>query len=199
MKVSYKFILILSAIILLMFGGLWYQSHLIKELNEENSAKKTQIESLAGRNIQARYTIAELKHSNDSLNKKIYNYIDSLNIKPKKVKEIVYLESKVNIIDTIRVNDTIFVTGYYLDTTVVKSAYTRLNLTLKYPNEISIGTEIKSEKTCIFYTKRETVNPPRKFFLFRWFQKKHTITEVEVVEQNPEIQSGQTRFINISE
>ena len=199
MKVSYKFILILSAIILLMFGGLWYQSHLIKELNEENSAKKTQIESLAGRNIQARYTIAELKHSNDSLNKKIYNYIDSLNIKPKKVKEIVYLESKVNIIDTIRVNDTIFVTGYYLDTTVVKSAYTRLNLTLKYPNEISIGTEIKSEKTCIFYTKRETVNPPRKFFLFRWFQKKHTVTEVEVVEQNPEIQSGQTRFINISE
>ena len=199
MKVSYKFILILSAIILLMFGGLWYQSHLIKELNEENSAKKTQIESLAGRNVQARYTIAELKHSNDSLNKKIYNYIDSLNIKPKKVKEIVYLESKVNIIDTIRVNDTIFVTGYYLDTTVVKSAYTRLNLTLKYPNEISIGTEIKSEKTCIFYTKRETVNPPRKFFLFRWFQKKHTVTEVEVVEQNPEIQSGQTRFINISE
>ena len=199
MKVSYKFILILSAIILLMFGGLWYQSHLIKELNEENSAKKTQIESLAGRNIQARYTIAELKHSNDSLNKKIYSYIDSLNIKPKKVKEIVYFESKVNIIDTIRVNDTIFVTGYYLDTTVVKSAYTRLNLTLKYPNEISIGTEIKSEKTCIFYTKRETVNPPRKFFLFRWFQKKHTVTEVEVVEQNPEIQSGQTRFINISE
>ena len=45
--------------------------------------------------------------------------------------------------------------------------------------------------------KKETINPPKKFFLFRWFQRKHTILEVNMVEKNPYIENKNNRFIEI--
>ena len=45
--------------------------------------------------------------------------------------------------------------------------------------------------------KKETVNPPKKFFLFRWFQKKHKIIQVDVIEKNPYVQNEVSRYIEI--
>ena len=47
--------------------------------------------------------------------------------------------------------------------------------------------------------KKETINPPKKCWLLRLFQKKHTILEVNVIEKNPYSENKQQRFIEIIE
>lgn len=47
------------------------------------------------------------------------------------------------------------------------------------------------------YSKKETIDPPKKFFLCRWFQKKQTILEVKIVEKSPYIEQKESRFIEI--
>ena len=42
--------------------------------------------------------------------------------------------------------------------------------------------------------KKETINPPKKCAIGRWFQKKHKVVEVNVVEKNPYIENKQQRF-----
>ena len=45
--------------------------------------------------------------------------------------------------------------------------------------------------------RKETIDPPKKNWLLRLFQKKHRVAEVEVVEKNPYINSEKQRFIEI--
>jgi hypothetical protein len=45
--------------------------------------------------------------------------------------------------------------------------------------------------------RKETVGPPKKFFLFRWFQKKYKILHIDVVEKNPYISEGNGKYIEI--
>jgi hypothetical protein len=68
-----------------------------------------------------------------------------------------------------------------MDTTVGDNWYS-VNLNLSYPGRIALNPSFKSEKYIIVHSKKETIDPPKKFFLLRWFQKKHTILEVDVVE-----------------
>jgi hypothetical protein len=68
---------------------------------------------------------------------------------------------------------------------------------LKYPSSISVKPELKSEKYVVVSTKRETVNPPKKFFLWRLFQRKHTILNVDIVEKNPYVQNESSKFVKI--
>ena len=62
---------------------------------------------------------------------------------------------------------------------------------------IIVQPEFKSEKHIVVSTKKETVNPPKKFFLFRWFQKKQTLIHVDVVEKNPYVENQSSRYIEI--
>jgi hypothetical protein len=55
----------------------------------------------------------------------------------------------------------------------------------------------ESEKAVVVSTKRETVDPPKKFFLCRWFQKKHTVVKVVVKENNPHVIDQENVFIEI--
>lgn len=45
--------------------------------------------------------------------------------------------------------------------------------------------------------RKEIIDPPKKCFIARWFQKKHKVVEVNVVEKNPYIENKQQRFIEI--
>ena len=62
---------------------------------------------------------------------------------------------------------------------------------------IAVKPEFKSEKHIIVSTKKETVNPPKKFFLLRWFQKKHLVVHVDVVEKNPYVGGETSKYIEI--
>ena len=45
-------------------------------------------------------------------------------------------------------------------------------------------------QTLVFADKRETINPPLKFFLWRWFQKRHIVVKVVVRNSNTAIKTN---------
>ena len=81
--------------------------------------------------------------------------------------------------------------------TLIGDKWYKAQLGLKYPSKIDLTVSMKSVKHIIVHNKRETINPPKKFWLWRLFQKKHTIQEVVVDEENPYIEAGSQKFINI--
>jgi hypothetical protein len=83
-----------------------------------------------------------------------------------------------------------------MDTLIGDEWYT-LRLGLKYPSMIAVKPEFKSKKHIVVSSKKETVNPPKKFFLFRWFQKKMTVVHIDVVERNPYVSDETTRYVEI--
>ena len=68
---------------------------------------------------------------------------------------------------------------------------------LRYPSMVAVKPEFKSVKNIIVSAKKETVNPPKRFFLFRWFQRKQVVLNVDVVEKNPYVQSENNRYVEI--
>jgi len=63
-----------------------------------------------------------------------------------------------------------------------------------------LSSELSVSDSLIFYDgahKKETINPPRKFFLWRLFQKKHTLYYVEVVHTNPYMKTKKARLTKI--
>lgn len=150
-----------------------------------------------GRALQL--SVAQLEYFNDSILKKLDATRKELDIKDKRLKALQYVASDYTVTDTVVVNqvDTLFKEPTLALDTLIGDEWYSLELGLKYPNTIAAKSSFKSEKHIVVYTEKETVNPPKKFFLFRWFQKKHTVTLVEVVEKNPYVTSESQRYIEI--
>ena len=83
-----------------------------------------------------------------------------------------------------------------IDTLIGDGWYT-LKLGLKYPSMIAVEPYFKSEKHIVVSSKKETVNPPKKFFLFRWFQKRHIVLHIDVVEKNPYVGNETSKYVEI--
>lgn len=149
------------------------------------------------KNTALELTINQLKIFKDSILVELNNTRKELKIKDSKLKALQYVSSDFSRTDTIVLKDTVFRTPDFKLDTVLQDQWYKLTLGLKYPSQISASPEFKSEKHIIVSTKRETVNPPKKFFLFRWFQKKHTVLQVDVVEKSPYVQDEKNRYIEI--
>lgn len=150
-------------------------------------------------NIAFKFTIEQLNYFNDSLNRKMNEIRKELKIKDKDLKQMQYLLSKASKTDTVVFRDTIFRdVNFQLDTLLGDEWY-NIRLGLLYPNLISTTPTFKSETYIVTSSKKETVNPPKKCAIARWFQKKHRVVVVEVIEKNPYIENKQQRFIEIIE
>lgn len=193
-------VLVLLGILVLNNIRLYYNNKdLEKNLSISKNNEKAFIKensSLKEQQIMFQFSTEQLYYLKDSLITEMNKVRDSLKIKDKNLKQMQYLKSRVSKIDTLIFKDTIFVDSLNLDT-VIKDDWYNLSLRLSYPNNIIVSPEFKSEKFIYSSSKKETVNPPRKFFLFRWFQKKHYVVEVDIVEKNPYIKSEQSKFIEI--
>lgn len=168
----------------------------ISVLISNNKALISQIDSVADRAIEFKSTIESLDYYNDSISHRLKDAYEKLNIKDRTIKRLEYIASMALIRDSIIVKDTIFVKDYHLDTSMITKWYD-IGLCLDYPNKVEVNPNVISEKYIISHTSRETINKPKKFFLWRWFQRKHNIIRVEVVEENPYITNTQTKFIEI--
>lgn len=143
-------------------------------------------------------TLKSLRSSQDSTTKKIYEVLKSQDVNFKKLERIVYsstaisttLERKIEVpimLDSVMTfdlsNENITnVVDLYLskDSTKIKSH-------IKLENEI-YGT---------FTIRRETVEEPKKFFICRWFQAKHTLIEADLFNSNPLIKTKNQKIIQI--
>ena len=151
--------------------------------------------SLKEENRVFKFTVEQLNYYNDSILEKMNEVRKELKIKDKNLKQMQYLLSVSTKKDTVLFTDTIFRDKSLALDTVIGDKWYNIRLGLKYPNLIYTEPTFTSEKYIIVNKKKETVNPPKKFFLFRWFQRKHWVMEVNVVEKNPYIKESNNRFI----
>ena len=142
-------------------------------------------------------TIDQLKYSNDSIFQELNEVRRELKIKDSKLKSLQYISSNFIKSDTIILKDTIFKDERIDIDTLLSDEWYSINVGLRYPSSITVTPKFKSEKAVIVSAKKETVNPPKRFFLFRWFQKKHTVLHVNVIEKNPYIEDQDNRYVEI--
>lgn len=153
--------------------------------------------SLKEENRVFKFTIEQLNYYNDSILQKMNEVRKELKIKDKDLKQIQYLLSEATKKDTIVFRDTLFREPTLNIDTLVGDKWYQMRLGLKYPSTITTDPKFVSEKYIMVDYKKETINPPKKCWLFRLFQKKHKVVRVEVVEKNPYIENKQHRFIEI--
>lgn len=155
--------------------------------------------SLKNESRAFKFTIEQLNYYNDSILQKMNDVMKELKIKDKNIKQLQYLLSVSTKKDTVLFTDTVFRDKSLALDTIIGDKWYNIRLGLKYPNLIYTEPTFTSEKYIIVNKKKETVNPPKKFFLFRWFQRKHWVMEVHIKEKNPYIKETNNKFVEIIE
>lgn len=195
-----KIIVAIAGILLIFSIGLYtkYRSIQNELLTTKSNEKVLLLDNanLGNKNRELQLTTEQLEYFNDSILNKLKEVKRELNIKDKDLKSLQYISSVATKVDTIVMRDTIFKENYRIDT-VISNDWYRLKLGLYYPNEVIVNPTFKSEKYIVLSYRKETIDPPKKCWLLRLFQKKHKVVEVNIVEKNPYINNENSKFIEI--
>lgn len=193
-----------AILILCMIGTITFQSSRIDSLKEDLSISKANEKALfadndslnsRGRTLQL--TVEQLNYINDSIIVKMNEVRKELKIKDKNIKELEYQLSEAKKTDTLIFRDTLFRNPELKIDTTLRDKWYSLNLKLEYPSTVITSPKFISEKYVIQSLKKETINPPKKCWIGRLFQKKHTILETEIIEKSPYIINKQSKYIKI--
>lgn len=169
-----------------------------KEAVENAKAYSELFSNSESKNRAFKLTIDQLKNSNDSIFQELNEARKELKVKDSKLKSLQYVSSSFSKVDTITLKgDTIFKDSHVNIDTLLSDKWYSVRVGLKYPSTVSIEPKFLSIKYIVVSAKKETVNPPKRFFLFRWFQKKQIRLNVDVVEKNPYVQNQDNRFVEI--
>ena len=120
-----------------------------------------------------------------------------LKIKDRNLKALLSVSSSFSRTDTITMRDTLFRDFSVAIDTLIGDEWYNVRLGFHYPSMVVVEPYFKSEKHIVVSSKKETVNPPKKFFLFRWFQRKMTVIHLDVVEKNPYVEDESSRYVEI--
>lgn len=143
--------------------------------------------------------IDNLRNSKNSVIQELMITKDKLKIKDKQIQLLANTTTQYYKSDTVRLTDTIFrETSFSMDT-LLGDRWWHTSLYMEYPSTIRVATTMMSNKDVFIFTSRETIDPPKSFFLCRWFQRKHTVTKVVIDEKNPYIISNQSVFIKTTD
>jgi len=150
----------------------------IKSLRTGVVQYKNKFGEVYSRVIDQRVTIKELKQSKDSVISDLQMKIINANLNAKDVTQIgqtqytIIRDTTVKYVGVNRQYDLsdaphIYETIYVTDTTLKRDL------------------RIFNKQTTFTHLKHETINPRRKFFLWRWFQKKQYLTYTDINNSNP--------------
>lgn len=202
MKIKAWFI---QAVIILALSGLCYgMFNTIRSLKEENSVAYANLKAYASENSTLKndkrvflLTIAQIKEERDSVVNQMYKVAKESKIKDKTIKSLQYRLTTVSKPDTVRLRDTIFSDPEFRMDTTFGDKWFKQNLYMEYPNIIASRPEIILDNYITIHEDKETIKPRKKFFLWRWFQKKHKVLKVDVHENNPYARDSVSRFVEI--
>lgn len=190
-------------LIVLLVCSLVYMVHQNRALTagyeasiENIKAYDSQLSGLNNGNKVFKLTIDQLNRFKDSILIKMNEVRKESDIKDSRIRQMQYRLSHVGKPDSIILKDTVFVESFKLDT-VIGDEWADTHLIMKYPNYIESTPKFKLESFLFVESKKETVNPPKRFFLFRWFQKRHTVLNVTVKENNPYVETDEQKFVEI--
>lgn len=174
--------------------------NLDKELSYSRANEKAlyaERDSLEDNSRTLYLTVEQLNQVNDSIIQKMNGMRRELGIKDKEIQQLQYQLSEASKKDTIVFRDTLFRDPeLQIDTTMGDKWY-NIRLGLEYPSTIAVAPSFTSERYVNMYLKKETVNPPKKCWIGRVFQRKHKIMVVETWENNPYIKVREERFVKI--
>lgn len=196
-----KLLITLFALIILLCAALFYfVSKCDRVANERNqyasltkSYSRVIMDSDNERTV-FRMRISDLEVTGDSLICVLDSMRRQIGIRDKRLREMHHRVTYVERTDTIYLSDSIFISG--LDTTIT-DGWVSTHLKIGIPNKITHSVSVKNQTDLFVSTKKETVNPPRKFFLFRLFQRKHLVVTVVAKEGNPWCQTAESRHVEI--
>ena len=168
-----------------------------KESTENVKSYSELFSNSENKNKGFKLTIDQLQYFNDSILRELNETREALKIKDSKLKSLQYLSSTFIKYDTLIIKDTLFKDPQIQVDTILSDEWYSIRIGLKYPSTVTVNPMFRSVKHIVVSSRRETVNPPKKFFLFRWFQKKHTILNIDVIEKNPYMKEQNNRYIEI--
>lgn len=169
-----------------------------KDAVENTKAYSELFSNSENKNRAFKLTIDQLKNSNDSIFQELNEARKELKVKDSKLKSLQYVSSSFSKVDTITLKgDTVFKDPQLNIDTLLSDKWYSVKVGLKYPSTVTIEPKFLSIKYIVVSAKKETINPPKRFFLFRWFQKKQIRVNVDVVEKNPYVQNQDNRFVEI--
>jgi hypothetical protein len=196
-----KYLILAIVVLVAIIGAMWQQ---VKYANEKwevatanMKAYDAQLAAEGEKNIALQLTVDQLGYFKDSVLQELDNTRKELKIKDKNLKALQAVKSGFTKRDTITMRDTLFKEPTLVIDTLIGDKWYNVRLGLKYPSMIAIQPYFKSEKHIVVSSKKETVNPPKKFFLFRWFQRKHYVVKVNVKEKNPYVEDESSEYIEI--
>lgn len=198
-----KYIYIIIALVILCGFGIFKSieySKLSRKYDtalQNNKAYESQLDVIQDENKIFQFTIEQLEILNDKSIKELDSIRKELGIKDKKLQQMGKVKEKIYIVDSIIVHDTIFDNPDFVLDTCLGDEWYQNCLHMAYPNEISSQIDINTDLNCFIHTTRETINPPKKTWLGRLFQRKHTVINVNVVENNPHSNVKEVKFIKI--
>ena len=185
-------LVILSALSLIVF----VQNKAIKSINSNWIVSENNYKASNQKNLSYQLTIEQMKLSNDSLDKGLTKFIKDNKLKDSKIKSLMAIVEKGGRSDTINSVDTLFVKDLKLDT-IIGDKWIKSRLQLEYPGKIIITDSIFNIKNIAWSNNRETIDPPKKFFLWRWFQKKQTVVEIKIEDLNPYFKTKEFKYNTI--
>ena len=196
---------VVVAIIALLGSTIYLQNQKIKQINDQleiainnNCAYEAENSSLNGRIIAFQMTTDQLVMTRDSLTTKLNQLRKELGIKDKELKSLQLIISEDKKKDSVFVHDTIFKKDFVLDT-LLADKWSALKLHATYPNEISAEYSFNNSTAIFTKTSKVILDKPKKCWIGRLFQKKYTVCEVEVVQENPYCTTKNEKFIEIIE
>jgi hypothetical protein len=201
-----KYWIITTLVFLVLLGIIgveWWQLKQANEKWETAMANVKAYDSQLGyekqKNAAFQLSVEQLKYFNDSVLKALDETRKELKIKDKNLKALHVIKSGFTKKDTITITqvDTLFKEPTLAIDTLLGDQWYTLQLGLKYPSMIAVKPYFKSEKHIIVSSKKETVNPPKKFFLLRWLQKRHTVLHIDVIEKNPYVENENSKYVEI--
>lgn len=198
-----KYLIIVIIVLLALMGAGWEQIKITEKKWERAEANvkaySEQLSASKSKNTALMLTVDQLEYFNDSVLKALDDTRNELRIKDKNLKALQAVKSGFTKKDTITVTqvDTLFKEPTLAIDTLIGDDWYNIQLGLKYPSMIAVKPYFKSEKHIIVSNKKETVNPPKKFFLLRWLQKRHTVLHIDVIEKNPYVENENSKYVEI--
>lgn len=198
-----KYLIITIIVLLAIIGAGWQQLEQVTDkwkVAEANvKAYSEELSTSGKKNTALQLSIDQLKYFNDSVLQALDATRKELKVKDKNLKALQAVKSGFTKKDTITITqvDTLFKEPTLAIDTLIGDDWYNLQLGLKYPSMIAVKPYFKSEKHIIVSSKKETVNPPKKFFLFRIFQRKHRVLHIDVVEKNPYVENESSKYVEI--
>lgn len=196
-----KYLYIALAVLVVALGFALGRIHTLNEKYSVAAANikayDMELSSEKSKNVVYQLTVEQLEYFNDSTLKELENTRQELRIKDKNLKALQSVFSGFVRTDTVCFTDTVFFTPGFKADTLISDEWYSLSLGLEYPSLVKVTPKFISKKHIIVSTRKETVNPPKKFFLFRWFQKRHKVLNIDVIEKNPYVEGESSKYIEI--